>query len=214
MARWVMLVDLSKCIGCDTCNHVCAQTNRVPPGRRFRQLFEGPVEENSGGRRLFVTTNCMHCGDPPCLNVCPSGATKQRTDGIVYIDYDSCMGCGSCVVACPYKARSIADEDVVVGCGPAGSLGAANNEGRDLIGVCIKCDFCLERLDRGLAKGLKPGIDPEATPMCVRYCISEALYFGDADDSTSQVSRMISENRVVRLGEDLGTKPSVYYIVE
>ena len=154
----------------------------------------------------------MHCEHPPCLEVCPSKATKQRPDGIVEINYDRCMGCGSCIVACPYGARSIAGCDIP-------SLDTANRKIRingapDLIGVCTKCDFCLERFDKGLAQGLQPGIDPEATPMCARYCISETLYFGDADDPTSVVSQVILENKVIRLGEDIGTNPSVYYIVE
>jgi len=154
----------------------------------------------------------MHCENPPCLEVCPSKATKQRPDGIVEINYDRCMGCGSCIVACPYGARSIAEADLLLidtSTHEINTIGAA-----DLIGVCTKCNFCLERLDKGLAQGLQPGIDPEATPMCVRYCISEALYFGDADDPTSVVSQVILENKVIRPGEDIGTNPSVYYIAD
>ena len=211
MARWAMVIDLRKCIGCGACQQICEEINRWPPGAKWRQVSE-ETDKKGNGKRLFIPTSCMHCENPPCVEVCPSKATKQRPDGIVEIDYDRCIGCGSCIVACPYGARSITGADLL-------SLDTATrkikiNGAPDLIGVCTKCNFCLERLDKGLAQGLQPGIDPEATPMCVRYCISEALYFGDADDPTSVVSQVILENKVIRLGEDIGTNPSVYYIVE
>jgi phenylacetyl-CoA:acceptor oxidoreductase subunit 1 len=206
-----MVIDLRKCIGCGGCEQICEGVNRWPPGAKWRHVSEETAKKGNG-KRLFIPRSCMHCENPPCLEVCPSKATNQRHDGIVEIDYDRCMGCGSCIVACPYRARSITAADLL-------SLDTATrkiktNGAPDLIGVCTKCNFCLERLDKGLAQGLQPGIDPEATPMCVRYCISEALYFGDADDPTSVVSQVILENKVIRLGEDIGANPSVYYIVE
>ena len=86
-------------------------------------------------------------------------------------------------------------------------------ENPDGIGVCRKCDFCVSRLDAGLKQGLQPGQDFEATPMCVRYCIAEALYFGDLDDPKSEVSKLIRENKTARLNEELQTDPSVFYIL-
>ena len=211
MARWAMVIDLRKCIGCGACQQICEGINRFPSGEKGRRVSEETNKEGSG-KRLFIPMSCMHCENPPCMEVCPSKATKQRPDGIVEINYDRCMGCGACIVACPYGARSITHYDIL-------SLDTATrkikiNGAPDLIGVCTKCNFCQERIDKGLAQGLQPGIDPEATPMCVRYCISEALYFGDADDPKSVVSQVILENKVIRHGEDIGTNPSVYYIVE
>ena len=211
MARWVMVIDLRKCIGCGACKKVCISTNKIHPTTRWRQVFEGPAKEGDG-KRLFLTISCMHCNNPPCLDVCPSKATYRRSDGIVDIDYGRCVGCGYCIVACPYKVRSLATGDLI-------SLDEGDSTEKsdmrpDRIGVCMKCNFCLPRLDRGLAQGLKPGIDPEATPACVNFCVSEALHFGDLDDPESVVSRMILENKFVRLGEDLCTEPSVYYICE
>ena len=81
------------------------------------------------------------------------------------------------------------------------------------IGVCTKCDFCSSQMDEAIKRGLKPGQDPEATPACVRYCISEALHFGDMDDPESTVSSLIRKNKTVCLNDELGTDPSVYYIV-
>jgi phenylacetyl-CoA:acceptor oxidoreductase subunit 1 len=146
----------------------------------------------------------MHCQKPACLEVCPTGATYRRPDGIVDINLDLCVGCGSCIVACPYQARSIAKSDVL----PK----EITDQDLDRIGVCTKCNFCLQYIDAGLAQGLTPGIDPEATPRCVLFCLAGALYFGDLDDPDSEVSKLIRNNKVVRMLEEIGTNPSVYYI--
>ena len=84
---------------------------------------------------------------------------------------------------------------------------------KDRIGVCTKCNFCLQQIDAGLAKGLKPGTDPECSPWCVRFCLSGSLYFGDMDDPDSEVSKLIRDNKVMGMLEELGTEPSVYYIL-
>ena len=204
MPRWAMIIDLRKCVGCETCIETCRQINKSPPGPAWRKLIEHRMEGNPGGRHLFLTMSCMHCEMPTCLEVCPTGATYRRPDGIVDINLDLCMGCGSCVVACPYQARSIAKNDIM----PEEITG----KNKDRIGICTKCNFCLQYIDSGLEQGLKPGSDPEATPRCVRFCLAEALYFGDLDDHESAVSKLIRDNKVVRMLEELGTNPSVYYI--
>ena len=85
---------------------------------------------------------------------------------------------------------------------------------QDVDGTCTKCNLCLPRLEAGLAQGLTPGVDRDATPVCVNTCISNAIHFGDRDDPDSVVSRLIRENGVSRVNDDLGTEPSVYYIIE
>jgi len=212
MARWAMIIDLRKCVGCETCIEICRQVNRPPPGPPWRKSIEHEIEDNPSRRRLFVTMSCMHCEKPTCLEVCPTCATYRRPDGIVDIDLNLCLGCGACVVACPYQARSIAVSDMMLAQAEKKSQ-RANVKNKDRIGVCTKCNFCLPHIDAGLAQGLKPGSDPEATPRCDRYCLADALYFGDLDDSESEVSRLIHDNKVVRMQEELGTNPSVYYIV-
>jgi len=213
MARWAMVIDLRKCIGCETCKRVCDEVNNVPPGVTWRRLVDSGVEGNPNGQRLFLTMSCMHCSKPPCLEVCPTTATYRRPDGIVDINYELCVGCGSCVLACPYNARSIPTEDNIVLEGGAG-LENTSVTNPDRIGVCTKCNFCLPRVDAGLSQGLKPGVDPEATPTCVRFCIAEALHFGDLDDPDSSVLRLVRDNKTARLQEELGTDPSVYYILK
>jgi phenylacetyl-CoA:acceptor oxidoreductase subunit 1 len=213
MARWGMVIDLRKCIGCEMCSSVCSELNRNPCGANWRQVIDRTIEENPDLIRLFVPMNCMHCSEPPCLDVCPSGATYQRKDGIVDIKNELCIGCGYCVVACPYSARTISFRDKIQ-IKFAEGLHNPTVVKSDRIGICTKCNFCLQRIEDGLAKGLKPGKDPDAGPICVNFCIAEALFFGDLDDPESNVSHLIRKNKTVCLQEELGTKPSVYYIIK
>ena len=211
MTRWGMVIDLRKCIGCETCKHVCNDANKVPPGATWRRVVSF-TKDKSLEKREYLSMGCMHCSDPPCLEVCPTGASYRRPDGLVDIRNERCIGCGACIMACPYKARSITFEDTISSKENIGQ-GTDGRKNFDRIGVCTKCDFCLSRLDAGLKKGLDPGSDTEAMPICVRYCIGEALYFGDLDDPESEVSKLIRENRTSCLNEELGTKPSVFYIL-
>ncbi len=161
-------------------------------------------------QRAFVPVGCMHCDDPPCMDVCPTTATRKRADGIVTIDYDLCIGCAYCAVACPYQARYKTTRPVFA----YGKAMANETKRRDdsRLAVATKCTFCVDRIDAGLAKGQKPGVDPEATPACVNACITQTLQFGDLDDPQSNVSRLIAENRHFRMHEELGTGPGFYYL--
>lgn len=208
-----MVIDLRKCIGCETCKHVCSDANLVPPGATWRRVVETMLDGQQKAQPVFISMGCMHCEDPPCLGVCPTGATKRRADGIVTIEPNLCVGCGACVLACPYDARKITFEAKIA----RREVQTRENYGRQefaQIGVCSKCNFCLPRLEKGLRKGLRPGRDFEATPVCVRHCIAGALYFGDLDDPESEVSQLLQENRTRRISEDLGTNPSAYYILD
>ena len=210
MTRWAMVADLRRCVGCQTCTAACKQANATPPGVQWRRVVDLEVGEYPEVKRAFVPVGCMHCDDPPCMEVCPSTATRKRADGIVTIDYDLCIGCSYCAVACPYQARYKVDAAEVAYGGAMPSEEVRHSEKR--IGVATKCTFCSERIDAGLAKGLKPGVDPEATPACVNSCIAKALHFGDADDPRSNVSRLLAENQSFRMHEELGTGPGFYYL--
>jgi phenylacetyl-CoA:acceptor oxidoreductase subunit 1 len=195
------------------CSAVCHEMNHTPFGTSWRQVIDRKVAGNSDLIRIFIPMNCMHCSEPPCLDVCPSGATYQRSDGIVDIKNELCIGCGYCVVACPYLARSIKFKDKIFFESRKDLQDPATAKS-DRIGICTKCNFCLQRVEDGLAKGCKPGTDPEAGPICVKFCIADALFFGDLDDPESHVSQLIREHKTVCLQEKLGTKPSVYYIIK
>jgi Fe-S-cluster-containing dehydrogenase component/formate-dependent nitrite reductase membrane component NrfD len=145
------------------------------------------------------------------MHVCPSTATRRRDDGIVTIDYDLCIGCAYCAVACPYQARSKVDEPVYAHGGEPTILERLQFDARRF-GVSQKCTFCADRIDAGLARGLTPGVDADATPACVNSCIAEALHFGDIEDPESNVSQLLAEKNQFRMYEELGTNPSFYYL--
>ena len=210
MTRWVMVADLRRCVGCQTCTAACKHANATPPGVQWRRVLDIETGAYPNVKRSFVPVGCMHCADPPCMHVCPSTATRQRADGIVSIDYDLCIGCGYCAVACPYQARYKVDR-AEFAYGESMAPEAQRFDAKR-IGVATKCTFCSERIDAGLARGLKPGVDPEATPACVNSCIAQALQFGDLEDKGSNVSQLLAENQFFRMHEELGTEPGFYYL--
>jgi len=213
MARYVMVADLRRCVGCQTCTAACKVANATPPWVQWRWVLDIECGEYPDVWRAFVPVGCQHCANPPCLEVCPSGATWQRGDGIVAINYDLCMGCSYCAVACPYQARYKVDSPEYAYDGHPMEVERAREDPRR-IGVATKCNFCADRIDQGNACGLIPGTDPEATPVCVNSCIANALYFGDLEDPQSVVSRLLEENQSFRMHEELGTEPGFYYLWE
>lgn len=214
MTRYVMVVDLRRCVGCQTCTVACRHANHTPPGVQWRRVLDMEIGLYPDVKRAFVPVGCMHCAKPPCLEVCPTKATRKRDDGIVTVDYDVCIGCAYCALACPYQARhKVERQDYAYGDDHHMAPEVMRNDARR-IGVSTKCNFCVDKIDAGLANGLKPGEDPDATPACVNSCIAGALHFGDRDDPDSTVSRILAENRTFRMHEELGTEPGIHYIWE
>jgi phenylacetyl-CoA:acceptor oxidoreductase subunit 1 len=211
MSRWVMVADLERCVGCQTCTAACRHANATSPAVQWRKVLDIEAGTYPDVSRTFVPVGCQHCDDPPCMHVCPSTATRRRADGIVTIDYDICIGCAYCDVACPYQARFKVDAPRFA----YGSTAMHNEIERAdprRYGVAQKCTFCSDRIDFGLANGLTPGADPRATPACVNACIADALHFGDIDDPDSSVSRLLREQRHFRMHEEIGTEPGFYYL--
>ncbi|MBK8034342.1 MAG: 4Fe-4S dicluster domain-containing protein [Anaerolineae bacterium] len=203
-----MVIDLRACIGCDYCVYACQAVNDVLDDMRWNVHL---IDRTETGNVYHLTRPCLHCQDAPCAAVCPVGATFVREDGIVIMDYDKCIGCRYCQVACPYGARSFNWTARATASGYQAEWGAAEVEQRPR-GVVEKCTFCVHRIDRGLSQGLVPGVDRAATPACVNICPVKARVFGDLNDPESPVSRLIAANPTFRLREDLGTEPNVYYI--
>jgi Fe-S-cluster-containing dehydrogenase component len=219
--RWIMVIDLRKCIGCHACTIACVVENKLPPGVVYRQVVDEEIGTYPNVSRRFTPRPCLHCDEPPCVPVCPVNATFKRPDGIVAMDYDRCIGCRYCMTACPYNSRYfdfgfshyddttranglvMGEEGNVIESLPAFEYGEARIRRRERspIGNVRKCHFCLHRLEVG------------ELPACATTCIGRATYFGDANDPESLVSELISRPNVSRLREELGTEPRVYYLV-
>jgi phenylacetyl-CoA:acceptor oxidoreductase subunit 1 len=211
MVRWGMVIDVRKCVGCQTCTIACKLEHNLPPGIFWRYVIDAEVGTYPDVQRRFLPMQCMHCGEPPCVPVCPTGASQQRSDGIVWIDYTVCVGCGYCVVACPYRARHLIPTEQWYFAPPTPPEVHQRQPAR--VGVCTKCTFCMQRLDTAPA-GARPGVEPVATPVCATTCIANAIHFGDLDDPDSEASKLVRLHKTVRLLEDLGTDPAVYYVIE
>ncbi|MDD5468062.1 MAG: 4Fe-4S dicluster domain-containing protein [Anaerolineales bacterium] len=206
--RWGMLINLDKCIGCEYCLRACAATNDVAPDKPWNLVVK---EKTTSGRTFFFSRPCLHCQHAPCVEVCPVRATYHREDGLVVMDYDRCIGCRYCEVACPYDARKFnwearTDENAFI---PTWGIAEVERRPR---GVVEKCTFCMHRIDAGLKRGQIPGKSREATPACVNICPVGARLFGDLNDPNGPISKEIAKNATFVLREDLGTNPNVLYI--
>jgi len=206
--KWAMVIDQGKCIGCEYCTNACRAHNDIAPDISWNRVI---VSSEVNGEKIYVARPCMQCEHAPCVDVCPVKASYYRSDGIVMMDYDRCIGCRYCEVACPYNARAFNWEKYTGDNPKMPEWGEPEVERRPR-GVVEKCSFCYQRVDRGLALGLTPGLDPEATPACVGACPVGGRVFGDLNDPESQVSQILKTRVTHRLREDLGTGPRVYYI--
>jgi phenylacetyl-CoA:acceptor oxidoreductase subunit 1 len=205
---WAMVIDQAKCNGCGYCIEACRASNDVNPDITWTKLYE---QEPIGNKEIFLSVPCMHCGHAPCVSVCPVGASYYRDDGIVMMDYDLCIGCRYCQVACPYDARSFNWEKFKGENPSVPEYGEPDVERRPR-GVVEKCTFCAQKIDRGIANGLIPGVDHAATPACVSACPQGARIFGNLNDPHSNVSIALSKSPHYQLREELGTHPRVYYL--
>jgi phenylacetyl-CoA:acceptor oxidoreductase 27-kDa subunit len=206
--QWAMVIDQGKCTGCDYCTQACRAHNDVPPTIAWNVVTQsGQV----GEKPVFIARPCMQCEKAPCVDVCPVQASTYRPDGIVMMDYERCIGCRYCEVACPYSARSF-NWETFSGPNPAVPEWGEPEVARRPRGVVEKCSFCYNRIDRGLALGLTPGVDPEATPACVNICPTGARIFGDIKDPESNVCKTLRAHPSFKLRDDLATFPRVHYL--
>ncbi len=180
MARYAMVTDLEKCVGCQACTVACNSEWEVPLGfARTHVRSTGVAGEFPDLVASFYPAQCNHCDRPSCVDACPTGATFQAKDGIVKVDHALCIGCGYCVEACPYDARYINPATKKVD----------------------KCDFCSARLERG------------EKPACVETCTAHAKFFGDLEDSRSEVYKLVYEQGARRLEtRQVAIGPNVYYL--
>ncbi len=206
--QWAMVIDQAKCTGCEQCSFACHANNDVNPSMDLNTVLNaGEVN----GEPVYLSRPCMQCENAPCVEVCFVGASYYRDDGIVMVDYDKCIGCRYCMVACPYEARAF-NWEAFTGENPYVPEWGEPEVDRRPRGVPEKCSFCYQRIDRGMSLGLTPGVDSAATPACVVACPTGSRIFGDLNDPNSNVSVALKNHPSYRLRESLGTKPRVYYL--
>lgn len=210
-----MVIDLKRCIGCFSCVIACKQEHFLPPEFFWNRILTIEKGRYESLVRKTVPVQCNHCEEAPCVSVCPTGASKKREDGIVVIDSNECVGCRACIIACPYQQRSLYEgkrKGYFPGCGPT-KLEELGEKMYPLEkGTVVKCNFCKERVEKGLQFGLSPGVDREATPACVIACPVSARSFGDINDPQSDVSKKVRRREECQLHPEYNTNPSVFYL--
>jgi molybdopterin-containing oxidoreductase family iron-sulfur binding subunit len=198
-----MVIDLAKCRNARKCVEECQKAHHLPPNQEFMKVYL--MQESEEATPYWMPKPCFHCGQPRCVNLCPSGATFKRPDGIVVIDSELCTGCKTCVTDCPYSARQFNPGNDTE---PKANqnISTKTNE-TDKEAKISKCDFCADMIIQG------------KLPRCVTACPTGTIYFGDQfKDSVTNGNETVSFSELIasRSGycylEELGTKPSVYYL--
>jgi molybdopterin-containing oxidoreductase family iron-sulfur binding subunit len=217
--RWIMVIDLTKCDGCGTCIAACSKMHFVPPDRQWIKVLQMPLQEPEIAQQHQASEKekphffpfpqpCYHCDNPPCTKVCPVDATFKRSDGVVLIDNERCIGCRFCMAACPYGARSFnwgkpQDPPQATAKEYSPEYGFPRR-----IGTVEKCDFCPDMAQMGML------------PACVAACPMGAMYYGDENEDavsnpqgeTLRLSQLLIERDGYQHMAELGTKPRVYYL--
>ena len=194
--RWGMLIDTTRCAsGCDKCVAACKAENgwRAEEGSPTdpQWIRKVDVKDPKTGFSMSLPVMCQHCANPPCVDVCPTGASMKRPDGIVLVNRHICIGCRYCMMACPYKARSFAHEEV-----PENEKVPWAPRGQ---GCVEACTMCVHRIDAG-------GI-----PACAEACDKGAILFGDLNDPGSEISKRLAKEPSYQIRADLGCDPGVRY---
>jgi molybdopterin-containing oxidoreductase family iron-sulfur binding subunit len=236
-----MVIDLDKCVACQGCSIACRTENNTPAvepdqallGRamRWNDVFPLPVNSNEETGEYpnviarYIPRPCMHCENPPCIRVCPVGATFKNSEGIVEQNYARCIGCRFCTVGCPYGVRYFnwhqakweAPMEKHLNPDRVEANGVLEGPAPRPLGVVEKCTYCIHRLQkaRAQAEAEKRAFRPDDyVPACVQTCTGKARFFGDMDDPNSTVSRMIKSTRAFRVLDEVGTNPKTVYLRE
>ncbi|GHT77844.1 4Fe-4S ferredoxin [Actinomycetota bacterium] len=205
--QYGIVIDLQRCIGCQTCATSCKLSNNLPVGNWWNRILtiggevidtaEGTYPNNS---MQHLPLACQHCDNPACTRVCPVGATyKDHETGIVSQDYGKCIGCRMCVAACPYTGvRSFNWQEPQYAVGFAVGDSDVTPHQKHVVEKCTLCSNLINKNE---------------LPKCVEACPGLARWFGDFDDPNSEVTMLIHQRKYMQLLPEQGTNPSVYYLV-
>ena len=205
--KFVMVIDLAKCKNARKCMTSCQSHHQLKPEQHHINVLE--MEDENNGLTYYMPKPCQHCDNPPCVTVCPVDATFKRSDGIVLVDNERCIGCRFCIAACPYSARSFnwtepRDNEKYKNVAYNMELNVPQRKG-----TVTKCAFSADQLREG------------KLPYCVSACPNGVYYFGDSNEDlvtngttkeTVRLSKLLKDNAAYTLMPELGTKPSVYYL--
>ncbi len=195
--RWAMLIDVNRCDkDCTACVTACTEENGLTdhgrPESDPQWIRKVEVKDPRSNHSTSLPVMCQHCEKPPCVDVCPTGASFKRDDGIVLVDRHICIGCRYCIMACPYKARSFVHE-VLTDQKDHAPRGKGTVEG---------CTMCVHRVDVG------------KTPACVDACSekgNKAMLFGNLNDPDSEISKRVATYATQQIRSDLGVNPGIRY---
>ncbi len=205
--KFVMVIDLSKCRNARECMKVCQKEHQLRPEQHHINVLT--MQDTDKTAPYFMPKPCQHCDNPHCVSVCPVSATFKRTDGIVLIDNERCIGCRFCMAACPYSARTFnwkkpKDADKYKGVKYDIEKNVPQKKG-----TVTKCCFSADQLRKN------------ELPYCVTSCPNGVYWFGDANEDavtngtskeTVSLNKLLEDNAAYQLMNELGTKPRVYYL--
>ena len=192
--RWGFLIDTNKCAdNCDKCVGACSEEHNLTghgrPETDAQWIRTVTLRDKKSGHTTKLPLMCQHCAEPPCVDVCPTGASFKREDGIVLVDKHTCIGCRYCMMACPYKARSFVHEDLT-------NQKEYSPRGK---GTVESCTLCVHRVDNG------------EIPACAEACPEKAILFGNLNDASSEISQRMASEASTEIRGDLRLDLGVRY---
>jgi molybdopterin-containing oxidoreductase family iron-sulfur binding subunit len=201
--KFVMVIDLAKCNNERKCVTACQKAHDLSPDQEWMKVYL--LQNSEETAHYWFPKPCFHCDNPICVSVCPVGATFKRSDGIVLVDNEQCIGCKFCMTGCPYSSRVFNWESPITYTQDEEYSPETGKPGK--IGTVGKCDFCPDMAKEG------------ELPHCVTACPMGTIYYGDINEDTVsngvevvRFSKLIAERDGYRFAEELGTQPSVYYL--